>query len=216
MEEDQWISVADAADFIGEHAPRIISWAWKLGTVRLYGMRPGEPEPVEIPAHEGGSLDCDESWVVIGDLCTTYRGVTLRLADLEWLAQAQDKLERQALQASEGASSAPQAAADSRNPSAAEIGRLGGRKSGELRRANRKWVPHATILAGAACSRNLAASNADIADAIEGDWKGEADCPAYATLLRFVSKLRKNGELPPRAKPRARSASRAARSPSGV
>jgi hypothetical protein len=197
MADDKRIFIKDAADFTGGDAPRIISRAWKQGTVRLYGVRPGETEPVEIPAYEGGSLDCEDSCVVIGDLCTTYRSVTLKLADLEWLAQAQDKLERQALHASEAASSAPQPAANARNLSPAEIGRAGGRRSGESRRASRKWVPHATMLAHAVCSRDPAASNEGIAVAIADEWKlHEVDYPGPKTLWRFVSELRAIGQLP--------------------
>jgi hypothetical protein len=190
MAQDKRISVRDAADFTGGDAPRIISRAWKLGTVQLYGVRPGETEPVEIPADEGGSLDCEDSCVVIGDLCTTYRSVTLKAADLEWLAQAQDKLERQA----RGVASST---ANARNLSPAEIGRVGGKKSGESRRASRKWVPHATMLARAVCSRDPAASNEDIAVAIADEWKlHDVDYPGPKTLSRFVSELRANGQLP--------------------
>jgi hypothetical protein len=201
MADDDRISVRDAADFTGGDAPRIISRAWKLGAARLYGVRPGETEPVEIPAHEGGSLDCEDSCVVIGGLCTTYRSVTLKVADLAWLAQAQDKLEQQALQASEAASSAPQAAANARNLSPAEIGRTGGKKSGEVRRAGRKWVPHATELAAAVCAREPAASNGRIAGLIADNWKlREVDCPGHDTLSTFVSELRASGQLPRRPK----------------
>jgi hypothetical protein len=197
MADDNRIFVKDAADFIGGDAPQIISRAWKLGTVRLYGVRPGETEPVEISPHECGSIDYEDSCVVIGDLCTTYRSVRLKVADLEWLAQAQDKCERQARQASEAASSSLQAAANARNLSPAEIGRAGGKKSGESRRASRKWVPHATMLAQAVCSREPAASNEDIAVAIADEWKlHDVDYPGPKTLSRFVSEQRASRQLP--------------------
>jgi hypothetical protein len=193
------IFVADAAHFIGKSgAKRLINQAWKQGFIPLRGVRPGESEAVEIPFNEGGRVDCKKSRIVIGRLCTTYLSVSLKLADLEWLAQAHDKLERQARGV---ASSTPQAAANARNLSPAEIGRTGGKKSGEVRRAGRKWVPHATELAEAACSRDPAASHGRIAGLIADNWKSrEVDCPGHDTLSTFVSELRASGQLPQRAK----------------
>jgi hypothetical protein len=99
-------------------------------------------------------------------------------------------------------SHAPQSvpdAADVRNMSPAETGRAGGIKSGEVRRADRKWVSQATALAKAACSRNPAASHAGIARDIANSWNlDDGDCQGDDTLARFVSSMRKNGELPQR------------------
>jgi hypothetical protein len=217
MAEDRWISVADAADFLKTHdACRLIQRSWKLGTIRLYGVRPGESEPVEIPSNEGGRVGCKKSRIVIGSLFTTYQSVTMAWADVERLAQAQADAERLAQADAERllqegktpASSPPKQAAQSpsneanpRNLSLAEIGRTGGRKSGEVRRAGRKWVPHATELAEAACSREPAASHGRIAVLIADNWKlREVDCPGHDTLSKFVSELRASGQLPQRTK----------------
>ena len=113
MAEDKRISVADAADFIGtSDARRLIQRAWKLGAIRLHGVRPGESEPVEIPFNEGGRVDCKKSRIVIGGLCTTYLSVTMKWPDVERLAQAdvrrlaQAEVERLAREASDAATSA--------------------------------------------------------------------------------------------------------------
>jgi hypothetical protein len=88
MEEDKWISVADATDFFETpDACALINQAWKSGTGRFRGVRPGESEPVEIPFHEDGKIDCAASRVVDG-LFTTYLSVTMRWADAKRLAPA--------------------------------------------------------------------------------------------------------------------------------
>ena len=81
--------------------------------------------------------------------------------------------------------------------SATESGRRGGKKSGEVRRESRPWVPHAEELA-LAVAPNL--SNEAIATEISGGWKRhDVDPPGIRTLQRFVAKLR-GGKIPPRAK----------------
>ena len=99
--------------------------------------------------------------VVIGALFTTYQSVTMAWADVERLAQVQADAERQLREAETPGSpplkQAPQSAssaAHAQNLTPAEMRAAGGKKSGETRRAARKWVPHATELAKAACSRN--------------------------------------------------------------
>jgi hypothetical protein len=95
-------------------------------------------------------------------------------------------------------------AANARGMSPADIGRAGGKKSGEVRRARRKWVPHATELAKAACASEPAASHERVAVKIADTWKlREPACPAPRTLSRWVSKQRANSELPPRSGSRA-------------
>jgi hypothetical protein len=81
-------------------------------------------------------------------------------------------------------------------PSATETGRRGGKKSGEVRRESRPWVPHAEKLA-LAVDPNL--SNEAIATEISGGWKRpDVDPPGIRTLMRFVAKLRSGAILPPR------------------
>jgi hypothetical protein len=197
------IFVADAARFIGKSgAKRLINQAWKRGTVPLRGVRPGESEPVEIPFNEGGRVDCKKSRIVIGRLCTTHLSVTIKWPDVERLAQADfDRQWRKAEQSGSPTSEqGPQiagGATNARNLSPAEIGRVGGKKSGESRRASRKWVPHATILAQAVCLREPAASNEDIPVAIADEWKlHDVDYPGPKTLSRFVSEQRASRQLP--------------------
>ena len=203
MAKDQRVSVADAADFFGTpDARRLIQRLWREGAFRLHGVRPGESEPVEIPAKEGGRIDFVASAVGYGALFTTYRNVTLAWADVERLAQAD--FERELREASGPASpssqQAPQStssAATARNLSSAEFGRAGGKKSAEIRRARRKWVPHATKLAKAACLREPTASHARIANLVADDWElPEVDYPGSRWLSGFVSKLRTSGQLP--------------------
>jgi hypothetical protein len=112
MAEDKWISVADAADFLGtSDATELIQRYWKLGTVRLYGVRPGESEPVGIPAGEAGTIDCIESRVGAGELFTTYHSVTIAWDDVERLAQADvERLLREAGQNPQAAEPLAQAA----------------------------------------------------------------------------------------------------------
>jgi hypothetical protein len=87
MAQDRWISLADAADFIGTpDAPRLIQLAWKRGAIRLRGVRAGESEPVEIPWSEDGTVDCDASRIGAGGLLSTYHSVTVKWADVKRLA----------------------------------------------------------------------------------------------------------------------------------
>ena len=101
---------------------------------------------------------------------------------------------------------APVAEADAAPPapalSATESGRRGGKKSGEVRRKSRPWVPHAEELA-LAVDPNL--SNEAIATEISGDWKRhDVDPPGIRTLTPFIAGLRTGGKLPQR-KPQSRS-----------
>jgi hypothetical protein len=81
-------------------------------------------------------------------------------------------------------------------PSATESGRRGGKKSGEVRRKSRRWVPHAEEIA-LTIDPNL--SNEDIANAITDRWKrADVNYPGDRTLVRFVAQLRAAGTLPPR------------------
>jgi hypothetical protein len=80
-----------------------------------------------------------------------------------------------------------------------ELGREGGTKSGEARKANRRWTAHAEELAIAGYERNANASNDIIAGEISDCWKlAEVHCPGVRTLSKFVSELRAAGKLPKR------------------
>ena len=91
MVEDRRISVASAAEFIGANGCRLINWAWRQGAVLPFGVRPGENEPVEIPASERGRIDCATSRVVSG-LFTWFQNVTLRWSEVERLAHVDVEL----------------------------------------------------------------------------------------------------------------------------
>jgi len=211
MEGDEWIALATAAAFIGTRdAPRRIQRALMLGTVRARGVivpgvrsdLPPEGSPVEIPASEFASLgiDCARSRVIPGERArrrvTVYAAVEVRRANIEALAREGGEI------AASPPTQAPESVSGAANwqiVSPADIGRIGGKKSGEVRRAGRKWVPHATELAEAASSRDPAASNERIAGAIADNWKlREVGCPGPRTLSTFVSKLRASGKLPQR------------------
>jgi hypothetical protein len=113
MAEDQRVSAAAAADFVGTpDAPQLLQRAWKLGLFRLQGMRPGDSGPVEIPATEGGRVDFVSSAVGHGALFTTYRNVTVAWADVERLAQAdfERELRKASTPASPPTEQAPQSA----------------------------------------------------------------------------------------------------------
>lgn len=86
--QDKRISIGDAADFLGTpDAAELIERAWKLGTVGLRGVRPGETAPVEIAADENGKLDCGAS-LIADRLFTSHQTVTIAWADVERMAQA--------------------------------------------------------------------------------------------------------------------------------
>ena len=76
---------------------------------------------------------------------------------------------------------------------------IAGKKSGEVRRANRPWVSHATELAVHACDSNPRASDETIAGLIADNWKfGHISAPGHRTLSGFVAELRKGHKLPQR------------------
>jgi hypothetical protein len=80
-----------------------------------------------------------------------------------------------------------------------EMGRAGGEKSGSVRKASRRWLPHATQLAIEVCERDPKASHETVAGAISDCWKlADVNCPGNRTLAKFVSDLRLAGQLRPR------------------
>jgi hypothetical protein len=80
-----------------------------------------------------------------------------------------------------------------------EISSIAGKKSGEVRRANRAWVSHATELAICAPGIDRQASNEKIAGLITDKWKLEQpSAPGIRTLTGFVAELRREGKLPQR------------------
>ena len=75
------------AEYLGERGAQIIDWAWKQGTISLYGLPVGESEPAEIIfREERGRLDCANSRVVSG-MMVSHQSVTIRWSDIERLAQ---------------------------------------------------------------------------------------------------------------------------------
>jgi hypothetical protein len=220
--DDRWILAADAADFLGKRARKRISR--RLGPVRLRGARPGERELGDISVDEtqGARLDWGRSRIVDG-LFTLFVNVHMRWADVERLADAladepaprnpnpvdlagdltvkvsmdalADALAARAIEAEQPTP----AAAGRGKKTVAESGSRGGIKSGESRRAARKWVPHATKLGKAACERNRSASHAAIAREIFDNWRlKRVKCPEHDTLARFVSECRRDGVFPKR------------------
>jgi hypothetical protein len=106
MAGDKWILLADAADFVGtKDVPLRIELAGMLGAIRLRGVRPGEREPVEIPASEAAGLriDCFRSRLILGRLLTMYERVQMRWVDVERLEHAD--VERLAREVREAAAS---------------------------------------------------------------------------------------------------------------
>lgn len=80
-----------------------------------------------------------------------------------------------------------------------EMGRRGGKKSGSVRRASRRWLPHATQLAIEACECGPNASHEAVAGKISDCWKiADINCPGIRMLAKFVSDLRSTGQLPQR------------------
>jgi hypothetical protein len=81
----------------------------------------------------------------------------------------------------------------------AELGRSGGKASGEARKENRPWVPHAKELALEVHSEDPEASDATLATEIGSRWKHEdPKCPGHRTLENFISELRADRTLPQR------------------
>jgi hypothetical protein len=72
----------------------------------------------------------------------------------------------------------------------AELGRVGGIKSGIARRESRGWTSHATELARICRARNPSAENSVIIKSILRDWGHEsvAECPSLRTLQRFAKR----------------------------
>jgi hypothetical protein len=205
MPEDErlWLTLAERR--IGApDAERRLQRAWREGTLQLHGVRSTIPEThefVEIPAYETGRLwlDCRHNRLLRGSRkrhATAYDRVQVRRADVERLAQ--EASGTHATAASPPLEQAPQSAASATKTTVAEAGRAGGIESGVKRREDRKWVPHATELAEAACERDPAAPHARIANMIMDDWTSPVRCPGHRTLSAFVSKKRKCNELPQR------------------
>jgi hypothetical protein len=191
MPREEWILLFHAAALlrIAGVAKQRLFRALMLGKAEARGEKEGKI--VLVPAEEFcGFLDADfdraRLFPVGNPEKTAYSAVEVRRADVERLAR-------------EFGQALAEGTTDLANISPAEIGRVGGKKSGERRRAGRQWVPHATELAEAASSRDPAASNERIAGAIADNWKlREVECPGHRTLSAFVSKLRASGKLPQR------------------
>jgi hypothetical protein len=80
---------------------------------------------------------------------------------------------------------------------AASAGAIGGKKSGDVRRAKRKWVLHAETIARRYVAENPHASQDSIASEISSAWKSrDVDPPGHMTLRSHVSKMQRDGTLP--------------------
>jgi hypothetical protein len=204
MPEDEWLWLTLAVGVIGApDAEQRLNRAWQEGTLRLRGVPSTIPEThefVEIPDYETRRLwlDCRHNRLLRGSHkrhATAYDRVQAKRADVDRLAQ---EARRGYPTAAPPPNQAPPSVASAAKTTVAEAGRAGGKKSGVKRREGRKWVPHATELAKAAYLRNPAYWNTEIAKEIEDNWSSRVTCPERKTLERFVSELRKSGELPPR------------------
>jgi hypothetical protein len=164
MPEDEWLWLTLAVGrIVAPDAERRLNRAWLEGTLRPRGVASTIPEThefVEIPAYESGRLwlDCRHNRLLRGSRkrhATAYDRVQVRRADVERLSQ--EARATHATAASPPMEQAPQSAASTTRTTVAEAGRAGGIESGVKRREGRKWVPHATVLAEAACKRDSAA-----------------------------------------------------------
>jgi hypothetical protein len=117
MDENKWIFIADAADFVGtKDVPLRIELALILKAIRLRGVRPGEREPVEITASEAAGLriDCFHSRLVLGELITMYEYVQMRWVDVERLEHADvERLAREVRKAAASAAPPPKQGTES-------------------------------------------------------------------------------------------------------
>lgn len=83
-----------------------------------------------------------------------------------------------------------------------EAQRSRGKKRGAAARkkAAETWEPHAKEIALAVRKEQPGSSQDTVADEIGARWKLESPAaPKHRTLVRFISRLKMNGELPPRA-----------------
>jgi hypothetical protein len=205
MLENEWLWLTLAVRRIGApDAERRLQLAWREGTLELRGVPSTIPEThefAEIPAYETVRLwlDCRHNRLLRGSRkrhATAYDRVQARRVDVEPLVQETRGGQATAAPAP---NQAPSNVASAAKTTVNDAGRAGGIESGVKRREGRKWVSHARKHARAAYKRNQGASNVEIAKAIEDNWKlKRVTCPERKTLERFVSELRKSGELLPR------------------
>ncbi len=74
-----------------------------------------------------------------------------------------------------------------------------GKRSGIVRRENRKWVKHAEELAKEIRKENPRLSQADVATEIEARWKlDKIKCKGHPTLVKHIREMEKFGALPRR------------------
>lgn len=219
MNDAEWLPWLAALAILGggekDAWPRLLR-ALMLGKVRSRGMLDDDPAAKPVVPHDEAPAPDAAPVIIPADLWAEWPFNPLK----GWLIRPGHELRRipvgfvgvrffrpdiEAL-AREGEQAAsptpPQSASDApagRDVSAVEAGRAGGKKSGQSRRAGRKWVEHARALAEVACSRNTSASHARIAAAISDTWKlADVNCPGHETLSAFVSELRADGQLPER------------------
>jgi hypothetical protein len=93
------LPLADAADFLSdddaddlEPAFEIIDQAWRAGTIRLYGMRPGSTEFEEFPPDYGREIAYDrQRATTAGGFLTTHLNVTVAWDDIKQLRAVEDE-----------------------------------------------------------------------------------------------------------------------------
>lgn len=73
-----------------------------------------------------------------------------------------------------------------------------GKKSGKVRRANRLWVPHATLLAIAIRADHPNYSQDKVVEGIILGWTANVALPVHRAMKSHVSELEKTGVLPKR------------------
>jgi hypothetical protein len=74
-----------------------------------------------------------------------------------------------------------------------------GKRSGIVRRENRKWVKHAEELAKEIRKENPRLSQEDVATDIEARWKlDKIKCKGHPTLVKHIREMEKSGALPRR------------------
>ncbi len=74
-----------------------------------------------------------------------------------------------------------------------------GKRSGIVRRENRKWVKHAEELAKEIRKENPKLSQEDVATDIEARWRlDKIKCKSHPTLVKHIREMEKSGALPRR------------------
>jgi hypothetical protein len=92
----------------------------------------------------------------------------------------------------------PKQVADLKRNHQSEIGKKGGLRSGEVRRNNRPWVPHATELLREIYDKTPELASEPMAVEAIFRWKEIVKEPGLNTMKKFIVELRDKGHLPPK------------------